>query len=299
MKLHLLTVAAIAATSLFAACGSKDKTTEPLPLTVIEDEPSDALYEPVTADTDADTTFVYGDKSVNMRLIDRIYRVSDDRYLSVSLMVPADRSALTTSMMALVDSNFYYYTDMRLPQHGTIDTPAAMTSALPTYGPEFTRVIIPEATADGGDGGFNVTIAARPVYTDGRLMTYQIFTSAYTGGAHPDSNYYYATYDSHSGLDMSFDALVPFDQRARVRQQLVANLAEHYNLTITEYLKQVNDYVMPDATLYPDGYTAETLPVSATARIAQGYVFSFAQGEIAPYSDGNIIITVDDAPAAE
>lgn len=292
MKTSLLLISALTAlAALSAACNSgKSTETASVPDTVIEDDPGESLVEPVTTDATRDTVLTLGAETAEMTVVDRIYHVSNDCFLSVSLTVPHASSQITAAMTALVDSNFVYFTDTPAPQHPAATTPASLGKALTGIGKTFTSQVIPEASRSGSPY-FNITLAAAPVYADGRYMTYQIFAYAYTGGAHGQTVYNYSTYDTASGIKLSLNDIVPAAQLPAIRRQIVDALAERYNMTPAEYLTHVSEYLYPDdaTPLTPDTFPIDLCDV---ALVAQGYVFSFPEITIAPYSDGNIIVTI-------
>jgi len=291
MRQYYCIVAAAAVMSFLAACSGRNSSDADAggEVTAVYDEPDESICEPVTADTGHDTIWKCGGSEYPMRRLDRLSAVDGDRYLSLSLIVPQERTMLTAAMMQLVDSNFYYYTGMRLPRHTLVTTPGSMATVLDAYDKDFARRIIPAEDMDGN--ACNVTIAAHPAWTDGHIYTYQIYTEADMGGAHPDSEYYYATYDRVSGRLLGFIDIVPLADAQDLRGRLVERLAGLNGMDVAGYLDSVSEYIAGEESgrkhLSPND-----MPVYSIARVAQGYVFSYPAGSIAPVEEGAVIVTV-------
>lgn len=281
-------IGAVALMTSVAACNQK-ASTQPVADTLVESEPDNALVQPVSEDLITGEELVCGDEVMQFKRIERIYKYDDTAYLSLSIEVPAESSQVTKQMMELVDSNFVYYTDCRLPVHAAVTTPQQMVAAFDASGKEFVDVIAPDNMSNG-EFAFNFTFATRPVYINADVITYQVFINADTGGAHGDTQYYYMTFDRKSGNEMTAGQLIPYGSIERVRVELVKSLAENENLSITEYLNRVNEYVNADETF--DAITVENFPIYDIALVAQGYVFCYPEYTIAPYSEGIAVVTV-------
>ncbi len=281
-------IGAVALLTSVTACNQKASTMA-VSDTPIESEPDNALVQPVSEDEVTDDELICGDEVMQFKRIERIYKYDDTAYLSLSIEVPAESSPVIGSLMEMVDSNFVYYTDRALPVHAAVSTPEKMIAAFDASGKAFVDVIAPENMADGSFA-FNFTFATRPVYVNADVITYQVFINADTGGAHGDTQYYYVTYDRKTGNEMTAGQLIPYGSIERVRVELVRRLAEDENLSITQYLDRVNEYVNADAAF--DAVTVENFPIYNIALVAQGYVFCYPEYTIAPYSEGIAVVTV-------
>ena len=279
---------ALALMASVAACNQKSST-QAVTDTPIEAEPDNALVQPVSEDEVTNNELVCGSEVMQFKRIERIYKYDDTAYLSLSIETPAETSQVTRQLTELVDSNFVYYTDRQLAFHATVSDPQEMIAAFDASGKKFVDVIAPEAK-ETGTYAFNFTFAARPVYLNADVITYQVYINAETGGAHGDTQYYYVTFDRKTGNEMTAGQLIPYGSIERVRVELVRSLAENDNLSITEYLKQVNDYVNSDSAF--EDITVENFPIYNIAVVAQGYVFCYPEYTIAPYSEGISVVTV-------
>ena len=93
-----------------------------------------------------------------------------------------------------------------------------------------------------------------------------------------------------TGRLLTLDDFVPdAAERLRVRDKLIREMADASNLSPEQYLRRVTTYINPDASVT---LTSADFPLSHVARIGSRLVFSFGQGDIAPYVEGCPIYSV-------
>ena len=82
---------------------------------------------------------------------------------------------------------------------------------------------------------------------------------------------------------MTFDDLVPAEDRSAVREKLLRRIARDAGKTPGQYLDWLTDYVNPGAL---QKFTVETFPIIHVALYKSYLVFSYPQGTIAPVAKG-------------
>lgn len=145
---------------------------------------------------------------------------------------------------------------------------------------------------------FNMDFLIYPVFLDKNYVTYRLFSSCYTGGAHGQTFSYLKTFDLVSGDCLTLDDIVKPDGLLEVKEEVVAHMA--YSYPIYENIATVNQY-MDSLNVWLDNFdpndeqkkiTVEDFPLPDPAITRQGLAFIYQMYELTPGSDGCPLIVI-------
>ena len=161
-------------------------------------------------------------------------------------------------------------------------------------------------------GGFEEDLASRdfiippfhmyfmiyPVYLDKNYVTYRLFASSFTGGAHGIPYSYLKTYDLKTGKHMTLADIVKPEGLENVREEVAAHMA--YSYPIYEDITTVNQYI-DSLNMWLDHFdpmditgkvTLKDFPLSDPAITDQGLAFIYGIYELTPGSDGCPLVVI-------
>lgn len=235
-----------------------------------------------------------GDSVMQLVDVSRVYKASDDVFLSVNAELLRDDSESYGNLAALIDSVYSYATDQKVV-YGKISDVGTFAAAIDSMGRNFMDSIVP-TTDDSILKAFNVTVDIRPVYKTDKYVTYKVFTNFFTGGAHPVYDCYFTTVGYADNSTLDFDSIVKKEYQPEMRRAIVETIARSEGLTVDEYLANLNDFLNNDAG---NKVTIENFPVYNVGIDGQGVVFSYPMYSIAPASSGVLVFEIPLASVAE
>ncbi len=291
MKTLNFMVAIAASSTLFmASCGSKatktDATVEELD-DLIEENSVTVKVNSVT-----DTILNIDGKSVSFSEIDRIYNVdaSGQFFMSVRAIVPAQSSAITNKLYHTIVDYFKVIADSSAVAPVSADNPTELAADLDVIGQQFVDYARQFAT-DTVTNGYLLNVDIRPVYGKDNYITYAVYADFYTGGAHGEVDTYFETFNTATAEAYDFDSMFSKDGQKVVREKLVDIIAKDKGQTVEEYLKSLNDFVMPDSPI-----TVDNFPVYHVGVTSLGIVFTYPKYSIAAGYEGcpAYVIPVDE-----
>lgn len=279
----IASASAILAVAL-VACGKKKEvaaTGEPLNLTTEIQQTAETLK----GDTVYASTLAYGDvKLPATTLVRNFTTASPEIYLSAEATVLDEFPATSEYVCRKLTSLYTDATGRELPQPDKgIDSAASLTQAIDNIGADFKTEVAPEYAQITLTPGFNISAAYTVDYATPAFVTYQIFNSTYTGGAHGMSDFYYETIDPATGNALGFDQLIKAGKQADFRRLVVETIAKSQNVSVEEYLRKVNEFLMSTPG---NELTAENFPIYHVGVTADGLAVVYPAYSIAPYSDG-------------
>lgn len=270
---------AAASTLTMTSCGNKAKVVQ-------ETADLDNLIEEntVTVKQNAltDTTLTMGGASMRFAEVSRIFQVdtTGQFYLSVRAIIPADSSAITNNLYSSLLGYYKELGDTLDNAPAMASTPAQLAQALDAMGAGFKAYVQPYAN-DTITPGFMMNADLRPVYGTDAYMTYAVYDDYYTGGAHGEVDTYFETFNIKTGKPYTFESLFSADGRSKIRAKLVEIIAKDKEQTVDEYLKSLNEFLMPTTPV-----TVDNFPVYHVGITSFGVVFTYPKYSIAAGYEG-------------
>lgn len=250
-------------------------------------------YIPADSNSISDSEKMVGGSKVQLVDVSRIYKASDDVFLSVNAELLKGDSLAYGDFAALIDSVYTYATDQRVA-YGKVSDVATFAAAIDSLGRNFMDSIVPTTDASVVKA-FNVTVDIQPANKTEKFVTYKVYTNFYTGGAHPVYDCYFTTVDVADNSTLDFDSIVKKEDQAGMRRALVETIARSEKLSVDEYLANLNDFLNNDAD---NKITVESFPVYNVGIGSQGLIFSYPMYSIAPASSGVLIFEIPLASVA-
>lgn len=277
--LNYMVAIAAASTLTMASCGSKTKLEQK---TTDLDDLIEENTVTVRQNAMTDTTLTIGGANMRFAEVSRIFRVDSTGqfYLSVRAIVPADSSAITNYLYSSLLAYYKELGDTLEKASAAVSTPVQLAQALDVMGAAFSTHVQPYAT-DTITPGFMMNADMRPVYGTDSYMTYAVYDDYYTGGAHGEVDTYFETFDIKTGRPYTFDTMFSAEGRAKIRGKLVEIIAKDKAQTIDEYLKSLNEFLMPAAPV-----TVDNFPVYHVGITSFGVVFTYPKYSIAAGFEG-------------
>ncbi len=251
-------------------------------------------YIPADSNSISDSEKRVGDSMVQLVDVSRVYKASDDVFLSVNAELLKSDGASYGGLAALIDSLYSYATYQKVA-YGKVTDVVTFAAAIDSMGRNFMDSIVP-GTEEFIVKAFNVTIDIQPAYKTGKYVTYKVYTNSYTGGAHPIYNCYFTTVSNADNSKLDFDSIVKKEYQPEMRRALVETIARSEGLSADEYLANLNDFLSNDAD---NKITVENFPVYNVGIGGQGVIFSYPMYSIAPASSGVLIFEIPLASVAE
>ncbi|MCM1449345.1 MAG: hypothetical protein NC082_03305 [Clostridiales bacterium] len=278
--LHYMLAIAATATITLASCNNKAKESanagQDLENLVEENSVT------VKNNTLNDTTLIVDGKAMKFAEVSRIFNIDNTGqfYLSMRAIVPADSSLITNSIYATMIEYYNALGDPQLSCQPAAYTPAQLAKGMDEIGTRFKSYAAPFA-ADTITPGFMMNVDMRPVYGGKDYLTYAIYDDYYTGGAHGEVDTYFITLNATTGEPYTFDTLFDKTDREKLRGKLVEIIAKDKDQTVEDYLKSLNEYIMPSTPV-----TVANFPVYHVGVSELGYVFTYPKYTIAPGFEG-------------
>ncbi len=142
---------------------------------------------------------------------------------------------------------------------------------------QFTRV---DDVPIEGPESYKIEYTGKLIELTERTVTYNIYTSAYLGGAHGNTSSYPFTYDLTNNRILTLDNMFRKGTDKELLDLLKAVLAEMEGCTVRE--------------LADKGYFIDDMHVSPLIYLSSGgVVFHYNPYDIAPYSRGDVDIEID------
>lgn len=240
MKVNKLVFAGAAMAMALAGCAGRSiKHGEAVDL----DHQESVAGETVRRDTIDDIAFDFGKHKIETTEIARIFQGdSTEIYLSIRAFALKEYPAINNMIAHKADSVYAAATLDTIPIGQIASVPQLIDvfdsmgrNFLDSIAPVMTRSIVP---------GFNISIDFRPAYAYKDLITYQTYVSSFLGGAHGDYDIYFTTFNPVTAEVFTFESLVKPDRQAEVRKALVETIADDHDISVDEYLEQVNNYLI-------------------------------------------------------
>lgn len=294
MKKNLLSAITLAGgillTASLASC-SGNKTTEKggtLDLT----KQIEAAYKPMVTDTVESVKYTLNGKETPATLIQKSFKGDSAEIYFTTVTGTIDSYPATNAYVAGKLRELYGYVTDTTPVSGEVTSSAQLDGAIQALGAQFMQEVVP-VYQESVMPVFNLTANLQPAWADNAVVTYSVFDNYFTGGAHGMSDFYYETIDPATGNVIDFEHLIKADKASAFREQLVNTIAESKNMSVAEYLKSVNDYLMPEKG---QEVTVDNFPVFHIGLIAEGLAVVYPPYSIAPYADGQPAFII---PAAD
>lgn len=201
-----------------------------------------------------------------------------------------------------MEDNDFLNKDFHLPENMYLNLLAkgasyidAATQVLDTLNVEFKADV---STQDLTLSPFNMYFLVYPVYIDKDYVTYRLFATSYTGGAHGMQYSFLKTYDLKTGKCLSLEDIVKPEGMEEVREEVAAHFAYSYPIyenitTVNQYLDSLNawlDNFNPEDT--SGEITLKDFPLKDPAITEEGLTFLYAMYELTPGSDGCPLIVI-------
>lgn len=287
---HMVAIAA-ASTLILASCNHRSKLPE-------ETEIEDILEKnSVTVSHNAltDTMLTIGGTQMRFAEVSRIFQAdsTDQFYLSVRAIVPADSSEITNRLYHRILGYYQELGDTLAQAPAEASTPVGLARALDDVGRQF-KIYVQPYVADTLTSGFMMNADMRPVYGTDRYITYAVYDDYYTGGAHGEIDSYFTTFDLATGVPYTFDTLFGKPAQKKLRAMIVDIIAKDKGLTPEEYLKSLNEFLMPATPV-----TVENFPVYHVGLTSMGVIFTYPKYTIAAGFEGcpSYVIPLDEVSA--
>lgn len=281
MKRMTIGLAAIGAVFLIGSC-SKKKEPAKLGSEANFEMQIESLASPVAKDTVVTSNQTLGSKTVAVTKIDRIFKGENPEiYYSVVASVP-DKYPAVSAYVADKTAGLYAFVTDTDTVASKVGSAAELTNAIDALGNNFMTAIAPVYQSSVMPV-FNLTTSLQPYYATDAYVTYSVFDTYFTGGAHGMTDYYFETVDPANGEVITIDGIIKPEKMGDFRKLLVETMASAEGETVDEYIKSVNDYVMPTAG---NEITIENFPIYNAGIIEDGIVVVYPSYSIAPYSDG-------------
>lgn len=277
--LNYMVAIATASTLTMAACSNKAKTAS-------ESDDLDNLIEEntVTVKRNAmtDTTLTIGSTDMKFAEISRIFPVDSTGqfYLSIRAIIPSEQSNITQNLYSSLLDYYKQLGDTLDKAPAVAATPSQFAQAVDDLGLQFKAYASPYAT-DSVTPGFMMDIDMRPVYGAEGYMTYAIFEDNYTGGAHGDLDTYFETFNTATGQPYTFNDMFSAKGRDAIRKKLVDIIAKDKEMSVDDYLKALNEFLMPSTAI-----TVDNFPVYHVGITSLGVVFTYPKYSIAAGFEG-------------
>lgn len=292
-------VGTLAAALIFPSCsGKKADTAETVIITPAATVLPDAPGAPVKENVVADTMMTLGSVAEKYTLVERIYEADDSSnfYMSVSVMVPAGKSPVATTVSKEID-RVYASLEGPVAEASEVNSPGTLAKHIDALGDAFVAYTIPmaESTDVYATPGYMMSVTARPVYAGDGFVTYDYMTDYYIGGNSADYSEASVSYNPATGQVYTLEDLVVGDSIQSVRQQLVETMAKSEGKSVEDYLAGLTAFLGEETPL-----TVATFPVYNVAKMPSGLVFTYPKYAIAPGSEGSprYNVTIADGDAA-
>lgn len=287
---HMVAIAA-ASTLVLASCNNRSKVSSSSDIEdVLEKNTVTVARNALT-----DTMLTIGGSQMRFAEVSRIFQVdtTEQFYLSVRAIVPADSSAITNSLYHRLLAYYNELGDTLASTPALASTPSALAGAIDEMGRQFKIHVMPYAS-DTLTSGFMMNADMRPVYGTDRYITYAVYDDYYTGGAHGEIDSYFTTFNISTGEQYTFDTLFRKDARRRLRGMIVDIIAKDKGLTVDEYLKSLNEFLSPSSPV-----TVDNFPVYHVGITSMGVVFTYPKYTIAAGFEGcpSYVIPLDEISA--
>lgn len=250
-----------------------------------------AVSTPATTDTVTVSTVTYGQLSLATTTVESAVTTAEpDIYMSL-VATTLDKYPQTNTYAAGKAIALYNEVTDNQIAAGEVDSGADLAVYFDNLGSTFEIETVPVYAA-ATVKACNMVLNATPAYATDAIVTYGVYTSYFNGGNKPATDFYYETIDPTTGAVIAFDKLVKADKVDAVRELIVETIANSKGQSVDEYLKSLNEYVMPDAG---QEITAANFPVCHAAVTSDGLVVTYPAGIIAPESDGQPAYTLPTA----
>ncbi len=286
MHLNKIFSAAILTLSAFlmVGCHGNKSINDPF-VDFPDDEELAGVVSIVTKPYNSDTVFNFDGKDVETMEIARIFPTEhSDVYFSIRVFALKGESPVNNGLARIISEDFSTVAggDVSYDMHET--TARAVTDQIDYYGKVFNDTILPELR-ESVVNGFYVNVDLRPAWVsdDNDIYTYSSYQESCTGGAPAEISCYYVSFSNSLGRQLTFDDLVPENDRRQVREELVNQMARDAGKPTDEYLGWLTDYINPGAEKV---FTVDDFPIAYVASYNSRLVFSYPQGSIAPVSQG-------------
>jgi len=287
--LNYMVAIAAASTLAMASCNNKTKDTQPAELEDILEKSTVTVAQ----NSLTDTLLTLGKQQMKFAQLSRIFQVdtAGQFYLSVRTIIPAGTSPITDNLYNKIIDYYNQLGDTINNVPSSASTPAGLAQAIDNMGEKFEKYVKPYAN-DTLTPGFMMNIDLRPVYGTDRYVTYSIYDDYYTGGAHGEIDSYFTTYNIADGRPYTFDTMFKADSHNAIRAKLVDIIAKDKGLTVDEYLKSLNEFIMPATPV-----TINNFPVYHVGITSMGVVFTYPKYSIAAGFEGcpSYVIPFDEA----
>lgn len=124
-------------------------------------------------------------------------------------------------------------------------------------------------------------INGKPDFNGNNVVSYSIFQSMYTGGAHPNSYLVYYNYDKKSGNSITLKTLFGTGWEAALNKVIDADFRKMKGLSATDNLQE-KAYLFENKITYTNNFAIEK----------KGLRFYYNSYDIAPYSTGPTVLFI-------
>lgn len=145
---------------------------------------------------------------------------------------------------------------------------------------------------------FHMYFMIYPVYLDDNYITYRLYASCFTGGAHGIPYSYLRTYDLNSGKLLTLKDIVKPEGLKDVREEVAAHMAYSYPIyenitTVNQYIDSLNKWLDHFDPMDITGkITIQDFPLSDPAITSEGLAFIYSVYELTPGSDGCPLVVI-------
>ena len=270
---------------LAEACGPAATADAEKPGDFPDDSKLARVVSIVRTPSTSDTVFAFDGRDVKFLQIARIFPTEhSDVFFSIRVFAVDDSSSVNMGLARIISQDFASVSGGDIYYDTREMTPRAVTSQIDYYGKVFNDTILPELR-ESVVNGFYVNADLRPAWVSEQkdMFTYSSYLESATGGTPGAIDCDYVTFSTTLGRQMTFDDLVPAEDRSAVREKLLRRIARDAGKTPGQYLDWLTDYVNPGAL---QKFTVETFPIIHVALYKSYLVFSYPQGTIAPVAKG-------------